>query len=209
MGLRRVEQPGTPMLPAVPPSAPRVKPNRFTRWLGRTILRLSGWRLRGEIPDQSKLVLIVAPHSSNWDGLWGFATKLALGLEIRVLGKHQLFWWPLGPVLRGLGAIPVDRAAPHGIIEQATKMIVDTPRIWFAVTPEGTRKAVKRWKTGFWKIAKAAKVPVFPVYFHYPDKVIGLGNLFYPGDDMDADVQALREWYAPWVGRTRGTVWVE
>lgn len=207
MGLNGAAPHGASSLPELPPSAPRVKPNRFTRWLGRTILTAGGWRLVGRIPDLSKLVIIMAPHSSNWDGLWGFALKLALGVEIRVLGKHQLFWWPLGPLLRRLGAIPVDRAAPQGVIEQATRMIVQTPRIWFAVTPEGTRKAVKRWKTGFWKIAKGADVPVFPVYIHYPDKVVGLGELFYPGDDIEADMRALRDWYSPWVGKNRGTVW--
>ena len=66
------------------------------RWFGRTLLRLGGWRMVGEFPDIPKLVLIGAPHSSNWDGVWGFAAKLALGLDIRILGKQQLFWWPLG-----------------------------------------------------------------------------------------------------------------
>ena len=98
--------PGEPghVLP-LPPNAPRVPPSRFSRWLGRTILRLGGWRMAGAFPDIPKLVLIGAPHSSNWDGLWGFAAKLALGLDIRILGKHQLFWWPLGALLRRLGVI--------------------------------------------------------------------------------------------------------
>src|SRR3546814_4183532 len=73
----------------MPPNAPRVKPNRFTRWLGRTILKLGGWRMVGEIPDIPRLVLIGAPHSSNWDGIWGFAAKIALGIDIRVLGKDS------------------------------------------------------------------------------------------------------------------------
>ncbi|WP_202842660.1 lysophospholipid acyltransferase family protein [Luteimonas saliphila] len=194
------------MVPPLPPNAPRVKPNAFTRWLGRSVLRLGGWRVAGQLPDVPKLVLIVAPHSSNWDGLWGFAAKLALGFEVRVLGKAQLFWWPLGPLLRRLGVIPIDRSAPQGTVGQAVGMIRGSDRIWYALTPEGTRKRVERWKSGFWKIAHEAQVPILPAYFHYPDRTIGIGALFHTSGDMAADIAALREWYAPWMGRNRGTV---
>ena len=105
---------------ALPPNAPRVPPNRFARWFGRTILRLGGWRMVGAFPDIPKLVLIGAPHSSNWDGVWGFAAKAAMGLDIKVLGKDSLFKVPvLGAVLRYLGVIPVNRSAAHGVVEQA------------------------------------------------------------------------------------------
>lgn len=193
------------VVPPLPPSAPRVKPNAFTRWLGRSVLRLGGWRLVGPLPDVSKLVLIAAPHSSNWDGIWGFAAKLALGFEVRLLGKAQLFWWPLGPLLRRLGVIPVDRSSPHGTVQQAVEMIRRSERIWYALAPEGTRKRVERWKTGFWKIAHEAQVPILPAYFHYPDKRIGVGPLFATTGDMAADIAALRAWYRPWQGRNRGT----
>ncbi|MCA0392595.1 MAG: lysophospholipid acyltransferase family protein [Proteobacteria bacterium] len=193
------------VVPPLPPSAPRVKPNAFTRWLGRSVLRLGGWRLVGPLPDVSKLVLIAAPHSSNWDGIWGFAAKLALGFEVRLLGKAQLFWWPLGPLLRRLGVIPVDRSSPHGTVQQAVEMIRRSERIWYALAPEGTRKRVERWKTGFWKIAHEAQVPILPAYFHYPDKRIGVGPLFATTGDMAADIAALRAWYRPWIGRNRGT----
>lgn len=194
------------VVPPLPASAPRVPPNRFTRWLGRTVLRLGGWRLVGEFPDLPKMVIIAAPHSSNWDGIWGFAAKLALGLEIRVLGKAQLFRWPLGPLMRRLGVIPIDRSAPQGTVGQAAALIRGSDRIWYTLAPEGTRRRVERWKTGFWKIAHEAGVPILPAYFHYPERVIGLGPLFRTGDDMEADLAALREWYRPWQGRNRGTV---
>ncbi|TYT26391.1 acyltransferase [Luteimonas viscosa] len=194
------------VVPPLPPNAPRVKPNAFTRWLGRSVLRLGGWRVAGPLPDVPKLVLIVAPHSSNWDGLWGFAAKLALGFEVRVLGKAQLFWWPLGPLLRRLGVIPIDRSAPQGTVGQAVEMIRGSDRIWYALTPEGTRKRVERWKSGFWKIAHEAQVPVLPAYFHYPDRTIGIGALFHTSGDMAADIATLRDWYRPWIGRNRGTL---
>lgn len=189
----------------LPPHAPRVRPNRFTRWLGRGILRLGGWHMRGTFPDIPRLVLIAAPHSSNWDGVWGLAVKLALGLDITVLGKHQLFWWPLGALLRRLGVIAVDRSAAQGVAEQMATLIVKSDKLWFALAPEGTRKPVAHWKPGFWKIAKAAGVPVLPVYFHYPDKVIGVGTPFELGDDMAADIARIRAWYRPWQGKHHGT----
>ena len=189
----------------LPPSVPRVKPNAFGRWFGCTLLRLGGWRMVGEFPDLPKVVLIGAPHSSNWDGVWGFAAKLALGLDLKVLGKHQLFWWPLGVLMRGLGVIAVDRTAAHGVVEQAAALLRTNDKFWFGLAPEGTRKPVERWKTGFWKIAKAADVPVLPAYFHYPDKIIGVGPLFALGDDMQADLDRIRAWYRPWQGRHHGT----
>ena len=189
----------------LPPSAPRVEDNPFARWLGRTILRLGGWRMEGEFPDLPRLVLIGAPHSSNWDGLWGLAAKLALGLDLRILGKHQLFWWPLSLLLDRLGVIAVNRDAAQGVTEQAAAMIRAGERYWFGLAPEGTRRLVERWKPGFWKIARAAGVPVLPAYFHYPDKVIGIGPPFELTDDMDADLARIRDWYRPWQGKYHGT----
>jgi 1-acyl-sn-glycerol-3-phosphate acyltransferase len=189
----------------LPPNAPRVPDNPLARWIGRSILRAGGWRMVGEFPDIPKLVLVGAPHSSNWDGVWGFAAKLALGLDIKILGKRELFWWPLGPLLRRLGVIAVDRHAARGVVEQLATLIDSTDKFWFGLAPEGTRKPVRQWKSGFWKIARAAGVPVLPAYFHYPDKVIGIGPPVELSDDMAADMARLRAWYRPWQGRHHGT----
>lgn len=194
-----------PVVPVIPSNVPRVKPNAFVRWLGRTVLRLGGWRIRGPIPDLSKAVVIAAPHTSNWDGLWGLAAKMALGVEARILGKDKLFWWPLGSVLRRLGVVPLDRSSPQGTVGQAVAMIQGSERIWFALAPEGTRKPVKEWKTGFLRIARTAQVPVIPAYFHYTERVIGFGPPFHTSGDDVADMAAIRTWYRPWQGRNRGT----
>ncbi|TKS53143.1 acyltransferase [Luteimonas yindakuii] len=195
------------LLIPVPPNVPRVKPNRFTRWLARTILRIGGWRVVGELPDVSRLVLIGAPHSSNWDGLWAFSAKVALGLDVRVLGKDSLFRVPgLGWLLHRLGVIPVDRSAASGVVLQAAQLLRTRERLWYGLAPEGTRKRVERWKPGFWKIAKAANVPILRMYLHYPDRVVGFGPLFHPGTDLATDMAELREWYRPWIGKNRGTV---
>lgn len=185
-----------PVVPPLPPNAPRVKPNAFVRWIGRTLLRLGGWRMEGEFPDLPRVVLIGAPHSSNWDDIWGLGAKLALGLDVRILGKDSLFRIPLlGLVLRRMGVMPVDRNAAHGVVQQAAALLRGNARFWYGLAPEGTRKRVERWKTGFWKIAKAADVPVLPAYFHYGRRVVGIGPVFHLGEDMHADIARIQAWY--------------
>jgi 1-acyl-sn-glycerol-3-phosphate acyltransferase len=191
----------------LPPALPRVRDswlNRGARVLARGLLRLGGWRMVGAFPDLPQAVLIGAPHSSNWDGLWGFLVKIAMGLEIRIFAKHQLFWWPLGALLRWLGVIPVNRGEARGLVDQTLQMFRSQERLWIGIAPEGTRTRVERWKPGFWKIAKAAGVPVVPAYFHYPERIIGIGEPFELGDDMDADIARIRAWYAPWQGKHHG-----
>jgi 1-acyl-sn-glycerol-3-phosphate acyltransferase len=190
---------------ALPPQAPRTD-SRFGRWLGRTILRLGGWRMEGEFPDLPKLVILAAPHSSGWDAVWGLAAKLALGVDVRFMGKAELFTGPLGWLLRALGGIAIDRHAPRGVVGQMNREFEAVDRLWLAIAPEGTRRRVERWRSGFWHIARGAGVPVLCAYFHYPRKVVGIGALFELTDDLDADMARIREFYRPWVGKHRGTV---
>ena len=188
----------------LPPSLPRTRSSRFTRWMARSVLQACGWRVVGAFPDAPRAVLVGAPHSSNWDGFWGLMVKVALGVDVRIFAKHQLFWWPLGPLLRRLGVIEVNRSATGGFVDQIIDRFGREERLWIGIAPEGTRKRVERWKTGFWKIAKGAGVPVVPAYFHYPDRIIGIGEPFMLSDDMEADMARIRAWYAPWRGRNRG-----
>lgn len=189
----------------LPPSAPRTG-HAFGRWLGRTVLRLGGWKMAGEFPDLPKLMIIAAPHSSGWDAVWGLAAKLAMGLDVQFMAKAELFRGPLGWLLRRLGIFPVDRAAPGGIVAEVAAKYRESERLWLGVAPEGTRRRVERWKSGFWRIAREAGVPVVCAYFHYPEKTIGIGALFELSDDLDADMTRIRAWYRPWVGKHRGTV---
>ena len=183
---------------ALPPSAPKMPPNRFMEWLGRSVLRLGGWRMVGEFPDLPKFVLIAAPHSSNWDGVWGAAVKLGMGVKLSILGKDALVKAPLfGPLAKWQGVIGVDRSAAHGVVEQATMAIRNADRMWFTIAPEGTRKLVDRWKPGFWHIARNAGVPVVPAYFDYANKVVGIGPPFELTGDMHADIARIQRWYAP------------
>lgn len=194
-----------PRIPALPASAPR-RGNAFTRWLGRSLLRLGGWTIAGAFADRPRMVLLAAPHSSGWDAFWGLAAKLAMGVDIAFMAKAELFRGPLGGLLRRLGGIPVDRARAHGAVEQAVRSLRGAERMWFVLAPEGTRKRVEHWKSGFWHIARGAEVPVFCAWFHYPDKTIGLGELFEMTDDLEADMARIRAYYRPYVGKHRGTV---
>lgn len=195
------------VVPVLPPRAPRMRRNRFVQWLGRSVLRLGGWRMVGEFPDIPKAVLIAAPHSSNWDGVWGIAAKLALGVRLSILGKHSLFRIPLlGPLLRWQGVIAVDRAASHGIVGQAVDALNGAECMWYAIAPEGTRKWVEQWKPGFWRIAHGAGVPVIAAYFDYPSRTIGIGPVFETTGDMPADIARIQRWYAPVKGRNHDVV---
>lgn len=192
-------------IPALPPQAPRTG-NRFTRWLGRSVLRLGGWTIAGDWPDLPRLVVIAAPHSSGWDAVWGLAAKLAMGVDIAFMAKAELFRGPLGWLLRRFGGIPVDRSAPGGIVDQTAAQIRAASRMWFVLAPEGTRRRVEHWKAGFWKIARRAGVPVFCAWFHYPDRTIGLGPLVELTDDAPADMARIRVLYRPYHGKNRGTL---
>jgi 1-acyl-sn-glycerol-3-phosphate acyltransferase len=192
------------LAPPPPPNATLTR-NPIGRAFGRLVLRLGGWRVSGQFPDVPKLVILAAPHSSGWDAVWGLAAKLAMGVRIEFMAKKELFWWPLGALLRSLGGLPIDRSANKGAVGSAVARFATMQRMWYVLAPEGTRKRVTRWKTGFWHIARAAGVPVQCAYFHYPDRIIGLGPTFTMTEDMEADVARVREFYKPWIGKNRGT----
>lgn len=193
---------GAPV-PALPAHAPSGG-SALGRWLGRTLLRIGGWRVVGEFPDLPRVVIIAAPHSSGWDAYWGLAAKLAMGLDMVFMAKREIFIGPLGWLLRWFGGIPVDRRAPGGVAGQVAARIRQSERMWFVLAPEGTRRPVERWKSGFWHIAKRAEVPVFCAWFHYPERTIGLGPLVELSDNLEADLARIRALYAPHVGKHRG-----
>lgn len=182
-------------LTALPPLVPR-RGNRFSRWLGRVLLRLLGWRFVGEFPNLPKMVLIVAPHSSNWDFFVGLGVMFSLGFEARFIGKQELFRGPSGIVMRWLGGIPVDRRNSHGVVAQLKDTLRQAERIILAITPEGTRKPVPEWKTGFYHIAHAAGLPIAPVYFDNASRTVGFFPAMMPTGDADREIAALRALYA-------------
>jgi 1-acyl-sn-glycerol-3-phosphate acyltransferase len=178
-------------LPNVGPAIPRSG-GPTSRALGRWVLRAMGWRIEGEIPNVPKLVIIVAPHTSNWDFVVGVAAKLALGLQVLFLGKDSLFRFPLGALMRGLGGMPVDRASSHDVVQGVVEQFARRDRLILGLAPEGTRKRVERWRTGFYHIAHGARVPILPVALDWGSHVVRIGAPFVTTGDVDADVRALQ-----------------
>lgn len=193
-------------IPQLAPNTPRRQGLRPLRWFARTVLRLSGWTFVGEVPDVPRLVVIAAPHSSAWDAVWGLLFKVAMGLEITFLAKKEAFVGPLGWLLRFFGGVPIDRSRPGGAVADTVDLIQRNERLWFCLAPEGTRKKVTEWKPGFWRIARAANVPILCAYFHYPEKTLGFGLVLWPSENYEQDTAQIRQWYRPWKGKNRDTL---
>src|ERR1041385_3488167 len=144
--------------------------NAFSRWLGRAVLRLTGWRIEGAIVDVPKMVLIGAPHTSNMEGVMAMIMLTALGLRAGTMIKDTAFHGVLGPVLRWFGAIPINRRSPKGVVEQSVEAFDRSEQLILLIAVEGTRHAAKEFKRGFYHIAIGAKVPIQIAAVHYEKK---------------------------------------
>lgn len=174
-----------------PDSLPR-RGNAVSRWLGRTILRLGGWRYQVDFPDAPQFVIVGGPHTSNWDAIWAIAFILSTGLEIHFMAKAEAFPVWAGWLLRAVGGIPVNRSSPEGMVAQMVAEFRSRDKFVLIVAPEGTRKKVERWKSGFYRIAQAADVPIVLGYLDYPKRIVGIGPTFQTTGAMEADMDAMR-----------------
>lgn len=182
-------------LPFVPFHAPR-RNKTYSRRLAALILKCLGWKVSGTIPDIGKCVVIGAPHTSNFDGLYTLSALLALDLDIRLFGKKSLFAIPLlGRLLHWCGVIPLDRNNSQNVVENSIKAFADSEKLFLGIAVEGTRKAAARWKSGYWRIAKGAGVPILPVALDYGRKEMRFLPLFEPGDNHADDEAVLLEYY--------------
>lgn len=164
-------------------------------FIGRTWLRVFGWKLTGERELPRRFVFIAAPHTSNWDFPFMMATAWSLGLRIRWLGKHTLFQGPFGGFFTWMGGIPVDRRSPQGLVGQVVDRFAAETDIILGIPPEGTRSKVDYWKSGFYHIAHAAKVPVGLGFLDFEKRTCGVGGFFTPTGDMRADMDIVRAFY--------------
>jgi 1-acyl-sn-glycerol-3-phosphate acyltransferase len=185
---------------SLPPEVPQ-QGNAFTRGLGRLVLALLGWRLVGTIPNQKKMILCVAPHTSNWDFVLGIATYLALGLKANWFGKHTIFRWPFGWLLRSLGGIPVQRRNKHGFVGQMVEQFHQRDHLVFALAPEGTRKPTETFKTGFYHIGLGANVPLVPVGMDYRKKSLVFGPALMPTGDYEGQCREMMSFFRAVVPR--------
>ena len=182
-------------------SATPQRGNRVSALAAGFYLRTFGWSFEGVVPNVSKAVIIVAPHTSNWDFFNGVAVMFALGLRVVFLGKHTLFTWPLGPVMRWLGGVPVNRREARGVVDDTVEMFAARDQMILGLAPEGTRGSVERWKTGFYYVALESGVPIVPVAFDYRRRVIRFGVRFDPTGDLEEDLRVLESYFFGIEGR--------
>ncbi len=177
--------------------------NTLLRAFSRGFLKLSGWRIEGALPaNAGKAVLIAAPHTSNWDLPYTLMVAFALRLNIYWMGKQSIFKPPFRSLMRWLGGIPVNREQSTNLVAASVAAIqaADGP-LQLIVPPEGTRSKTRYWKTGFYHIAVGAQVPIVMAYMDYHDKRSGLGPVFVPSGNVDADMAAIKAFYAPFKGK--------
>ena len=171
------------------------------RWLGRLILKLGGWTAVGGIPDEPKALFIAAPHTTYPDALWALAYIASIGLKARFFAKHTAFFFPIGNILRAFGGIELDRDRPGTAVQQAIRMYEENETFYFGLAPEGTRKKTAGWKSGFYRIALGAGVPVYLGFLDYGRKRLGIGPKIELTGDIDADMAVIREFYEGIDGR--------
>ena len=166
------------------------------RVISRVILKIIRWRVVGSIPtDQRKYVLIVAPHTSNWDFVLFVLAVSVLRLKPSVLIKSTLFVGPLGWFLRYCGGIPVNRSQASSLVSYIASIYQENEDFVLIVTPEGTRSPNANWKRGFHHVATAAQVPILIVYMDSVIKTIGVEGMMEPSDDVDGDLIKLKKFF--------------
>lgn len=176
--------------------APR-RGNRFTRAFGSLVLRAIGFHVEGVVPEVPKAVVVAAPHTANRDIIVALAAKVSLGVHVHWMGKHTVFWPPLGWLLRWLGGVPIDRRGAHGTVNEAVALFGERDQLFLGMSPEGTRGRVERWKTGFHHIATGAGVPIIPMALDYGARAVRIYPPRPVTADVAADVAALRALYSP------------
>jgi 1-acyl-sn-glycerol-3-phosphate acyltransferase len=177
--------------------------NHVLRALSLAFLKVTGWKVLGALPPGAeKSVLIAAPHTSNWDLPYTLMVAFVLRIEIHWMGKAQSFRAPFGGLMRWLGGIPVTREKASNLVAASVAALqASAGPLHLVVPPEGTRGKTSYWKTGFYYIAVGAQVPIVMAYMDYARKISGLGPVFLPTGNVEADMAAIKAFYAPFKGK--------
>ncbi|HRD69786.1 MAG TPA: lysophospholipid acyltransferase family protein [Legionella sp.] len=165
------------------------------------VFHLFGWTIDGKLPTEKKYILVVAPHTSNWDLIVGLGARFALGEKIHFMAKHSVFFFPLGNILRLLGGIPVDRTRKENKVEQIINLFRSKEKLAIAITPEGTRSQVSRLKEGFYYMALDAKIPLVLVGFDYKSKQVKISDAFWPTGSINSDFPQIIAYFRTINGR--------
>ncbi|WP_119678399.1 lysophospholipid acyltransferase family protein [Indioceanicola profundi] len=189
-------------VPSIGASVPR-RGSALSRWAGRTMLRLGGWSFEGEVPDVPKFICIGAPHTSNWDFYVVMGAALALGIDIKIMGKHTLMKPPLGALMRWCGVFGVDRRKAGGVVGQVAERFRNADKLAMAIAPDGSRSESQHWKSGFWHIARAAGVPILPCALDYGRRKVRFGELLWMTESIAADLARISDFYIGTKGAKR------
>lgn len=175
------------------------------RLIYRLIFYLRGWKIEGDVPRNiNKYIIAVAPHTSNWDFPIGVAVRSIRRFKANFLGKKELFKPPFGWLFYKLGGYPVDRQNKSNLVEQVIEIAKNNEHFVIAIAPEGTRKSVSKWKTGFYQIAYGAGIPIVFCSLDYKKKLVFFNPPFYPTGDFIADAPVIAKFYEGVQGKTRG-----
>jgi len=169
--------------------------NRWTRAFALGLMSIFGWRIVGTTPNIPKAILIGAPHTSNWDFLLSIGTSFAFGLNMSWMAKHTFVNGRGKRLWHWLGGIPVDRRAKHGAVGEMVDVFNSHDQLLVAITPEGSRTGAKRWKSGFYHIARGANVPIIPIVFDYEHKEVRILEPYLPTDNKEQDIATLQTLY--------------
>ncbi|PTQ88389.1 lysophospholipid acyltransferase family protein [Agitococcus lubricus] len=169
--------------------------NSFMSALGQWMLKITGWKIVGDMPDIPKAVMIGAPHTSNLDGFFAFATIFALDIKVTVMAKHSLFKWGFGYFMRWLGAIPIDRQQAHQVTQISIQKLQQSERMLLCLAPDGTRTSAQAWKTGFHRIAYEANVPIILWGIDFDKKEVQMLGVYQPTADMEYDISQIQQYY--------------
>ena len=163
--------------------------------ISQFILKLFGWKLNVQVDEPQKSIICVAPHTSNWDFPIGKLSYIALGREASFLMKKSWFFFPMGYFFKALGGVAVDRSKKNSVTDLMAEEFENRSRFHLAITPEGTRSLVDKWKMGFYHIAVKANVPIQIAYIDYKKKEMGILDVFYPTGDEKADLDKIQHYY--------------
>ncbi|WP_417344449.1 lysophospholipid acyltransferase family protein [Ferrimonas sp.] len=163
----------------------------FSAWL----LKRLGWTIEGEIPARGRYIVIVGPHTSNWDFPLGMLAQWALGMSANFIGKHQLFRWPTGWLFRALGGFPVNRGKQNNLVSTAVELFATQDNFILALAPEGTRKPVSRWKTGFYHIARQAQVPIYCAGLDFKERRVVIRPPLMAGENIVEDMNTILDFF--------------
>ena len=185
----------------IPPQHPAQKCSGFAYYFGRFLIKIFGWRVEGGVPESKHMLIIAAPHTSNWDALFLLGAAYSFGIRVNWLVKNSFFVPILAQMITYFGGVPVDRSRATNMVSRLADQIRNSDGTNLVVPPAGTRSYTEYWKSGFYRIALEANIPVVCGYLDYDRKVAGLGLTFELSGEVKEDMARIREFYEPLVGK--------